>query len=336
MKRKALVLVSGGLDSALAVGLMKKQGLDVEIVSFFSPFSTGIKNGTMGAWVRKIADHFNVKAHFIMLREEFLEKVFNPAYGYGTGLNPCKDCKIFYFTKSKELMESIGASFIATGEVLGQRPMSQLKEGLQMIEKNSPLCGYIVRPLSGKILEASLPEKEGIIDREKMCAIQGRGREEQFRLAEEFGIQSYPQPAGGCILTDKAYATKMQDMYRFNTVSIRHCIALQCGRVYRFANDAKVIIGRDERENELLEKLADDECMIFSFAEDKPGPLLLFYGNIRTNYIEHAARLVKHYSKERLKDSSTVSYYKKANGTSMKKNIDVGQLDEDELILWSI
>ena len=202
---KAISLFSGGLDSQLAVAVIQKQGITVEGVNFTSPFF-GADERT-----QKAARHLGINLHLLPVGEEYITQVLrNPKYGYGKNMNPCIDCHAFMIRKAGDFMSEIGASFIITGEVLGQRPMSQNKSSLMTVEKLSGYRGYVVRPLSGKLLSPTIPEQEGWIERDKLLDISGRGRTRQIQLAEELGIKEYPSPAGGCLLTEANYARRLR------------------------------------------------------------------------------------------------------------------------------
>lgn len=309
MQKKCLVLVSGGLDSQLAIGLMQRQDIDVEGVSFFSFFSGGIKEGRMGYWAHQAARHFGIKMHAIFLRESFLSIVKEPRFGYGTALNPCLDCKVLMLQKAGELFSRTGASCVATGEVIGQRPMSQLKQSLERIEKHSGLQGRIVRPLSGKCLPPTEPEKAGILKREKFEDIVGRGRTRQKILAKEFGLIEYPQPAGGCILTDKTFGARLRDAFTYGVTSDREYIALQCGRLVRFGSQTKAIIARNKRECEMLRALADQDDYIVLLARNAPGPLLVLKGAFSRTMLELAGQAVKYYSKQKNASEAALEYF---------------------------
>ena len=310
MNKKALVLLSGGLDSTVAMGVIMRQNIQIEALTYLSIFSDGMKAGRMGYWARRAAEHFNVKLHCFMLKDEFIEMVKHPQYGYGVGLNPCIDCKILMFRKAKELMKKVGASFVVTGEVIGERPMSQNRRSIELIEKESGLEGLIVRPLSGKFFPPTEPEKCGIIDREKLLNIHGRGRERQIELARQFSITSYPQPAGGCILADKHFTKRMDDVLQYGYSSVRDIIMLRWGRHFRLTPTTKGIIGRDEKENNILLTLARNEDMLFELVLTQ-GPLLVLIGTLSEQTILKAAALVRYFSKERDTNDAEVWYYQK-------------------------
>ena len=202
---KAISLFSGGLDSQLAVRLIQNQGIVVTGINFSSPFFGADKR------TERAAHDLGIDLRVEPVGEEYLERVLkNPVYGYGKNMNPCIDCHAFMFRKAGDLMEELGASFIITGEVLGQRPMSQNRSALNAVDKLSGYKGYIVRPLSARLLEATVPEKEGWIQRELLLDISGRSRTRQMKLAEEYGIKEYPSPAGGCLLTEQNFARRLK------------------------------------------------------------------------------------------------------------------------------
>jgi len=326
MKPKCLVLVSGGLDSQLAIGLMQRHDIDVEGVSFFSSFSGGIKEGKMGYWVGQAARHFNIRMHYVLLRGSFVEMVRNPHSGYGSAINPCIDCKVLMLQKAHDLFSATGASFVATGEVIGQRPMSQVKQALSTIEKRSGLEGQIVRPLSGKILEATIPEKEGIITRDLFEDISGRARNRQVALARDFDLTRYPQPAGGCILTDKNYALRLTDAFTHGVSSEKEYIALQCGRLYRIDEKTKAILGRNERECDMLLSLAEPDDTILLLAQELPGPLVLLKGMPSAEVLMRAGQLVKQFSKQKTSDQTDIVYFNKKRNE--RKTMSVPSIDE--------
>ena len=202
MNKKAVALFSGGLDSILAIRLILEQGIEVHALNFLTLFCTCTSKGCMHQ-ATKAARQLDVPLKVMNITEEYMEVVKNPKYGRGRNMNPCLDCRIFTFRKAKDFMEEIGASFVVTGEVLGERPMSQRRNAMEVIEKESGLSGYIVRPLCAKLFEPTVPEREGIVDRNRLLDIQGRRRDRQISIAKDLGISDYPCPAGGCLLTSK-------------------------------------------------------------------------------------------------------------------------------------
>lgn len=213
MSPKAIALLSGGLDSTLAVRLILDQGIEVEALNFVTPFCTCNRKGRCEA--RYVADELDIPCRTVTVTDEFFQAICKPRFGYGSGMNPCLDCRILMFSRAKERMEETGAAFIFTGEVLGQRPMSQHRLAMEIIDRESGLHGRVLRPLSARLLKLTIPEKEGLVNREKLLAIQGRSRKSQIALAEEYDLADYPCPAGGCLLTDPGFARRMRDLVSF-------------------------------------------------------------------------------------------------------------------------
>ena len=257
MKRKAIALLSGGLDSTLAVKMMLDCGIDVVALNFTSPFCTctGKNSGCKSEAVR-VAEEYNIPIKVMHKGMDYLEIVRNPVHGYGKGVNPCIDCRIFLLKKAKEYMEEIGADFVFTGEVLGQRPMSQRRDTLRVIERESGLEGLLLRPLSARHFEPTIPEKEGWVDRSQLLDIEGRSRAIQFQLAEELDVKNYPCPAGGCLLTELSFVPKIKDVFDHSEeLNLRDFRLLKTGRHFRIAPASKAIMGRNEIDNNLLEQL---------------------------------------------------------------------------------
>ena len=245
---KAVALFSGGLDSILAVKLVESQGVEVIPLHFYTWFT----GNNSRRFVEECQKNYGISPKIIDLQEEFLDILFSPKYGYGQGMNPCIDCKIFFFRKAKELMETLGASFVVSGEVIGQRPMSQKKDALKIIEKESGLEGLILRPLCAKLLPETIPEKKGWVDRERLEAIQGRGRKRQLELAREFGLKHIPSPAGGCILTDPTFSTRLKALMEISPKpDLDQIKLLRLGRLFR-VGDCLVVVSRTPKEAEKL------------------------------------------------------------------------------------
>ncbi|MCX7957702.1 MAG: hypothetical protein N3B13_01490 [Deltaproteobacteria bacterium] len=280
---KAISLMSGGLDSTLATKIILDMGIEIIAVNFTSPFCTctsrhkremGCKNEAL-----RVSQELGIKVKLVPKGREYIEIIRNPKYGYGSAINPCIDCRIFMFRKTKEIMQEEGASFVITGEVLGQRPMSQRRDTIKKIEKESGLEGLIIRPLSAHHFEPTVFEREGIVDRSKLLNIEGRSRNTQIKLADKYNITDYPCPAGGCLLTDKRFAEKLRDYFRYNRSDedyIRQMELLKIGRHFRLSDGTKIIIGRDETENERLKVLSRDEGFIIE--SDFPGPVAVIFG----------------------------------------------------------
>jgi tRNA U34 2-thiouridine synthase MnmA/TrmU len=298
MQKKALALLSGGLDSTLAVKVMLDQGIEVEALNFISPFCncTGKNAGCKSEAVR-VAAEFNIPIKVMNKGVEYLELVRNPRHGYGKGMNPCVDCRIFLLRKAREYMAESGADFVFTGEVLGQRPMSQRRDTLRVIERESGLAGLLLRPLSAKHFEPTIPEREGWVDRNRLLSIQGRSRKEQFQLAAELDVKNYPCPAGGCLLTELSYVSKVKDVFAHcEELDPRDFRLLKLGRHFRLSPAAKMIVGRDEGENTVLENgLKPGEATLRWL--DGGSPLGVVLGHADDAALETAAKIVLRYTK---------------------------------------
>ena len=293
---KALALLSGGLDSTLAIRVLLEQGLTVEAINFTSPFClcSGAKGDCHAATAA--AARLGVSLHREACGQGYLDMVANPKYGYGKQMNPCLDCRIYKLRRAKDKMLEIGASFLVTGEVLDQRPMSQRRDTLDICERDAGLRGLILRPLSARLLRPSIPEEEGWVDREKLLAIQGRGRQPQFKLAHDLGVTDYPCPAGGCLLTYEAFGSKVRDLLTHEEgLTPWNTALLRIGRHFRLPGGTKVIVGRREEENERLAGLARENTYLFE-CRSTPGPNALAYGPHAVEEISLCASLVGHYA----------------------------------------
>ena len=305
-KVKAIALLSGGLDSTLAIQIIRDQGIEVLAVNFFSPFCTCDRPGHCEAV--EVSEKLDVPLKRIGLGRDYIEMLKAPRYGYGRNMNPCLDCRILTFRKARELMEETGADFVFTGEVLGQRPMSQRKDAMRIVERDSGLMGRLLRPLSAKLMEPTIPEKDGLVDREKLLAIQGRSRKPQIQLARDLGINDYPCPAGGCLLTDKNFAARLRDLFDHGEDDLYDIKLLKIGRHFRLPGGEKVIVGRDEEENERLETMARPDDHKFS-AEQFGSPLVVLRKSHTRERMEQAAAICARYSSGRHLDTVSVSFW---------------------------
>jgi tRNA-specific 2-thiouridylase len=298
MKKKALALLSGGLDSTLAVKVMLDQGIEVEALNFTSPFCTctGRNAGCKSEAVR-VATEFNIPIKVMNKGIDYLEVVRNPRHGYGKAINPCIDCRIFLLRKAKEYMVESGADFVITGEVLGQRPMSQRRDTLRIIERESGLEGLLLRPLSAQHFTPTIPEQEGWVDRGKLLAISGRSRKEQMRIAEELDVRNYPCPAGGCLLAETSFAPKVRDIFdHCDALNVRDFRLLKIGRHFRTGPGTKVIIGRDEADNTLIENNVQQGEVQLRWI-DGGSPLGMVTGAADDSQVRIAARLILRYTR---------------------------------------
>ncbi|MCM8757446.1 MAG: hypothetical protein NC903_00045 [Candidatus Omnitrophica bacterium] len=292
---KAVALLSGGLDSILATKLILEQGIEVEAVNFLTVFCTCTRGHTSCLASKSAADKLGIKLKVFEVSNEYLNIVKNPKYGYGSQMNPCLDCRIFMFKKVAQYMKETGASFLITGEVLDERPMSQRREAMRIIEKDSNLTGLILRPLSARLLEPTIPEKEGWVDRERLLAIQGRSRKSQIQLANQFGINDYPCPAGGCLLTDPGFARRMRDLMKYDPdFSLNDVQLLKLGRHFRLSPHAKLILGRNKQENEKILSLAKTYDLYF-YPKELKGPVAIGRGEFSLELIHFSGSILARY-----------------------------------------
>ncbi len=297
MSRKAIALISGGLDSVLAAKLVMEQGLDVSGLYFTSAFSKsyGRETGTHAATVSK---SIGIDLRIIDMGQAYIDLVRNPVHGYGKNINPCIDCKIFMLKHAKAIMHEVNASFVVTGEVLGQRPMSQRRDTLNVIERDAGMKGLILRPLSAALLPATAAEQDGLIRRQNLLAISGRSRTVQLQLAARYGIKDFSTPAGGCLLTDKNFSEKLRDLFEDKQdVNLNDIRLLTVGRHYRFDKGVKIVIGRNNSENNMLMSLASHDYHLFT-PDGFPGPVALLNGAATQDVKQTVGRLMITYSKQ--------------------------------------
>jgi tRNA-specific 2-thiouridylase len=291
-KIKALALLSGGLDSTLAAKLILEQGIDVVAINFTSPFCSYSKDER---GVAEAAKQLGVPLKVVNVGDEYLKIVRKPKHGYGKNMNPCIDCRIFILKEAKKYAKEIGAAFIFTGEVLGERPMSQHFSALQLVEEESGLKGKILRPLSARLLPETVMEKKGLVDRGKLLCIRGRSRKPQIKLAEEFNIRDYPSPAGGCLLTCREYASKLRDLFKHKKrCSMADVSLLKVGRHFRFGKN-KIVVGRNEAENKILTAQKTQNDCYFE-VPNIGSPITVLQGAKTKKAIKTAAALTAFYS----------------------------------------
>jgi hypothetical protein len=297
LKKKAVALISGGLDSILAARLVMDQGFEVTGLFCTSVFSKsyGREDRTHAAAVSKAV---GLDLRVLDLGQPYIDLIRHPRHGYGKNINPCIDCKIHMLSRAAAIMAETGASFVITGEVLGQRPMSQRRDTLQVIERDSGMRSSILRPLSAALLPPTRPELDGLIDRGRLLGISGRGRTVQLQLAERYGIQGFSTPAGGCLLTDKNFAEKLRDLFNDEVPITADAIRLLTfGRHFKFERGVRIVLGRNKRENEALLAMAAREYHLFQPA-GFPGPVALLTGTPTPELKQAAGRLIITYSKK--------------------------------------
>ena len=326
---KAIALLSGGLDSTLATKIVLDLGIELEALNFLTVFCTCTTRGETCLASQKAVSALGIPLKVLNVSEEYLHVVKNPKHGYGSNMNPCIDCRIFMMKKAKAYMEEIGASFIVTGEVLGERPMSQRRDSMRLIEKEAGLDGLILRPLSAKLLPASIPEKEGWVDREKLLKIQGRSRKPQIQLADHYGLRDYPCPAGGCLLTDPGFAKRIRDlMHHHSDFTLNDVHLLKMGRHFRLSPRLKLVVGRNEEENQKIQTFSEEGDILLKLFRF-PGPLSLLRGEAGEREIEQAGSITARYSKA--KDLEKVEVICKKAKEDGDRSLSVTPLPEKEI-----
>ncbi len=294
---KAVALFSGGLDSTLAILVMLRQGIDVTAITFLNHFGCDISDkSSCSKDPFSAAEKFGFEVKLSHLSEKFLDIVKNPKYGHGKNMNPCIDCRILMLKEAREFMNLTGADFIITGEVLGQRPMSQRKNTFPLIDKEARVKGYVLRPLSAKLLDVTIPEQMGIVNRDMLYDFNGRTRKPQMALAKEFGLTDYPTPAGGCLLTEPNYAFRLKELLAYNKdPEFKDINLLRIGRHFRFSHECKIIVGRNKEENDTLISLSDSRDHILK-VEGYGSPITLIAGKATNEALAVAASMCARYS----------------------------------------
>ena len=308
-KPKAVALLSGGLDSNLAVRMMLEQGIDIEAVAIKTPFCDFDCGKGCGQRVKEVADELGIKLKTVYFGEEYLRMLKNPKYGYGSCMNPCIDCRGMMYNAAKEHMKKTNADFVITGEVLFQRPMSQNNRALHIIEKETDMECKVLRPLSAKQLPPTDAEKIGLINRENMGDIKGRSRKGQLMLAKHFGISEPPNAAGGCLLTDPSFSMRVKDILDHcdDIPTLNDIELLKVGRHFRITHDAKFIVGRNKDENEVIKALVTDRDIIIE-VRDYVGPIcILRCKNHDYSLVEKCAAIAARYSDAPRHDHCKVS-----------------------------
>ncbi len=286
---KALCVFSGGLDSMLAAKLVRDQGIDVLALFFETPFFSSIK-------AKKSARYMSLPFKVVDITKRHLEVVKHPRHGYGGHMNPCIDCHALMFRIAGEMLEQEKAVFVLTGEVLGQRPMSQNKKSLSLIAAESAIGGLLLRPLSAKLLPNTIPEEEGWVKRDLLMNFQGRSRKPQMELANKLNIKEYPSPGGGCLLTESVFSRRLADLFSSRSnPDIREIELLKLGRHFRIEPYSKLVVGRNKRENEAIRTLSKDSDLLLS-STSIPGPVALVSDGCSQKSLELSAAITAAYS----------------------------------------
>lgn len=301
---KAIALFSGGLDSTLAMKLIIDQGIEVIACNINTGFGS---TKDRLAHMKNMCEQVGAEFRSVDIRDEYIKEVlFTPKYGYGKNFNPCIDCHAKMFEVAKRKMEEWGADFLISGEVLGQRPMSQNSESLQKVLDLSNCEGLLLRPMSAKSLTPTIPEIEGWVDREKLENISGRNRERQMELAEKFGLKDYEAPGGGCLLTDENFSNKIRDFIAHDTFEVADIPTLKYGRQLRLPEGAKLIIGRNAEDNAVLEAIENQKYIHLS--TELVGPHAMLSRNASDNDRVLAAKLVLAYCKAGFEGEQTLDF----------------------------
>jgi tRNA-specific 2-thiouridylase len=302
---KAIALFSGGLDSTLAMKLIIDQGIDVLAINISTGFgSTKDRREHMENMCKQVGAEFRI----VDIQDEYLQDVlFDPKHGYGKNFNPCIDCHAKMFAVAKRIMEAEGASFLLSGEVMGQRPMSQNKDALQTVLNESNCDGLLLRPMSALRLAPTIAEEKGWVDRSKLEGITGRSRDRQLELAKEIGLENFESPGGGCLLTDENFGKKMFDFIKYDKFEVKDIPVMKFGRHFRLENGAKLVIGRNQEENKHLEEIENEKYFHLKTV-GIPGPHGLLSKNATDTDRELATKAMLSYTKAKVDDSFIISF----------------------------
>ena len=340
---RAIGIVSGGLDSAIAVALIKGQGVTILGLHFHNGFSPNAVKAevhgpeALAAYLEKkglaLTESLGIPVEIVDISREYLDLLLSPEHGYGSQVNPCIDCRIDMLRRAAARMREEGAGFVFTGEVLGQRPMSQHRQAMDTVERKSGLEGRLLRPLSARLLPETAAEREGLVDRSRLLDIQGRSRKRQMALAAELGITGFSQPAGGCTLTDENYGRRFSEMLKhegFAGLTRRSAVLLAIGRHFRLDGGAKVVVGRNRTENGYIERNFSGEWL--AVPVDCPGPTTLLIGDTAEEDLERAAALTARYSDCKMDASVNIRVAKGGE----ERLFDVPPAEEDDLERYRI
>ncbi len=330
--KKALILFSGGLDSILATKLMQEQeGISVEGIHFVSIFTSDAEPDSEHLQARRAARELKMPLIVEENSGELLEQIKAPRFGLGSNMNPCIDCRIRNIRRAAEVMPTIGAHFLVTGEVVGERPMSQNRQSLRLIEKESEVEGLLLRPLSARLLAPTIPEEREWVDRSRLLDIHGRSRKPQMALAERYGITDYPSPAGGCLLTDPGFSARLRNLIlNHPDCDLNDCRLLKFGRHFRLSPGSRIIVGRCHEENEAIEELARVGDRLLA-AADLPGPVTLLRGAHGAGELQQAAAITARYGKGRDDTSVTISVWQPGDSRREGRAMDVRPASDEAL-----
>lgn len=345
MAVKALGMLSGGLDSTLATKLMLDLGVEVEGVNFSTGFcvtehTRNFKNETdkpiRANEALRLAAELKFKLHIIDISKDYLPVVTEPKHGYGANMNPCVDCRVFMLKHMRGLMDRFGAQFVFTGEVLGQRPMSQHRRAMKTIETESGLSGLVLRPLSAQLLDPTIPEMKGWVDREKLLALSGRSRKPQMEIAADRGLEDYPQPAGGCCyLADPQFSQRLKDFFLHNgKKSLTHedVILLKVGRHLRLSDRLKVIVGRNEKENNFLQSYEKNRPVFRALDTGSARVLAESAGELSSEECTTIASIAARYSDTPKGTPARIGY----RFHDSERTIEASAADESSLEGWRV
>lgn len=327
---RALALFSGGLDSVLAMKTIIDQ--NIEVIAVYIDTGFGGRSSKQ-AHLENLCRQIGAKLEILDVKQAYIDEVlFTPQYGYGKNFNPCIDCHGFMFKCTSKLLEKYEASFIISGEVLGQRPMSQNSDALKTVQKISEVDDLILRPLSAKLLAPSKPEIQGWVDREKLLDISGRCRSRQLAMAKDIGLENYEIPAGGCILTEIAFSDILKDFSKYEKLEIEDIDALKFGRHFRLPDEAKLIVGRNEEDNKKLENTNSKKFLKARIFEGI-GPMALISRNATQNDRELAANMIATYGKTNFDENYQIMFYEDENNPTFTTGKKVASRNEFQKFL---
>lgn len=336
MKRtgKGVTLLSGGLDSALAVKVCLEQGLDITAIRFVTNFGCDAGGGgSCGHDVTGLARELGIPVKLCHMGDPYIRMVKDPKFGRGANMNVCIDCRIMMLQWAGDYMRDVGADFVVTGEVLNQRPMSQTRDRFRIIDRECGLEGYVLRPLSARLLEPTRPELEGLVDRSRLLGLHGRTRKPQIELARRWGITDYGQPAGGCLLTDPGYSKRLRELWAFDAEAGATDIdLLRVGRHFRLGPRIKAIVGRDHGENLTIESYAEAGDALLTLV-DHMGPTTLIRGARGEADLERAAALTVRYGKAPKEGPSAVSIRVKGGSETTMRVAPAADAEVDETLI---